>query len=797
MVMKHNIIYTLAIAFLVTACIEDNFTNIPPDPGTEVLLSANVNKTHTRTLYGIETNNKVPIYWVHGDTISVFGVDCLAGRKQADYTVNTINPENGSTTPETQNDYAFSLDKVGEYGVQWGNQETSDFYAIYPSTKGTFSEDESGSVTVTTNIRASQKNKFVETKVGDKTVWVGTPYVNDLNNPTMRDALMYAYTSSASSKAPQVDLKFHPFSTVLKFYINGWSGEGIETGLKAYVNKIILTAPEGVGIAGDCTFTFKNGVPTASNGTSNTITIYPDYLPMGENEAVEFHVYAIPHTNQMSLNEDWTVAIETSNFGNHTFKLKPKEGTKADLTPAKIHKINIPLRPVDMLDEVELPNNNWMEYIPRNIYLSELSVPGSWYSYHEAYQGKGNDIANQFENGVRAFHFDCRLNMPSSEQYTGTDAQKEKLKLVAAGTDNAGTNTVIFGVYGYNSGTEISTLMSQVAQLAATKPKEYVVVVLTIAEKPMTRSSNSNVFGTVDPSIVLPRIYSMLDENKDTWKLYYKKTVQLEGATQVVYGIDPNTTVNDVLTNGNVIVKINVNTTVANFDDYGSGCALVSQASMASEQDFIISPIIAGNFTEMNTDALYWGESVSATQTPSMHYYHHAAQKTNSDTDRGVSTTNVVVPTLGMRMDAIDDIISQSQEIYEKSAHNGWYQLGIGGYDADDTDDHETIARTLNSYVKGWVDDKIARKSRNGVALKPSPVGIVLMNLSSSNDESTTTGNGNGLGLIESIISLNTKFSLERDYNQEEWPDGKNPYEDLFNQSQATQTSYAEVEPLN
>ena len=777
------------MACLMTACLEDNFTEFTPTPGIEVKLSADLNMAQTRTLYGAESNNKVPVHWVHGDTISVYGADCLSGRKQADYLVSTINP-NGGATPETGNDFAFSLDKVGAYGVQWGNETTSDFYAIYPSTKGTFGEID-GKVTVTTNIRTGQKTRFVETKVGtkkeggDSILWVGTPYINDLTNPTMRDALMYAYTPNAAAtdsygNPKKVDLKFHPFSTVLKFRISGWKGT-VGTGIDAYVSRIVLKAPDGVGIAGDCTFTFDNGVPTASNGTSNTIAIYPDYLPMGEGEAVEFYAFVIPHTNQMSLNEDWTVTIETSNFGNHTFKLKPKTGGNAVLAPAKIHKINIPIRQVDLSESVELPGSNWMEYIPRNVYLSELSVPGSWYSLNETYQGRGNDLTNQFSNGIRAFHFDCRLNMPENTKYEGTEDQKKQLKLTV-GNDNANIGS-------YTYGTELSTALETVAKLMKDKTKEYAVVVLTIAEKPMTRSGNSNRYGTVDPSLIIPRIYELLDAKKDAYNLYYKTEKQ---GDNVVYGIDEYTTVNDVL--GKIVVKININAEAAKFIEYGSGPALVSKGSMASESDFIEGDIVRGNFVEMNTDDIYWGNTKTQ-----MTYYYHAAQATTSSTARGQSTEGVETPTLGMRMDAIDDIIKQSQIIYNQSAHNGWYQIAIGGFKPKEwffgSEDHAIVSRTLNNYLKEWVDDKIAGNTRDGIKLKPSPVGIVLMNHSTSNNTSTTSGNGNGKGLIESIIALNTKFTMERNHNQPEWPDGKNPYDELFNKTNSAQnTAYAIVE---
>ena len=783
-----------------TACLEDNFTEFTPTPGIEVKLSADLNMAQTRTLYGAESNNKVPVHWVHGDTISVYGADCQSGRKQADYLVSTINP-NGGATPETGNDFAFSLDKVGAYGVQWGNETTSDFYAIYPSTKGTFGEID-GKVTVTTNIRTGQKTRFVETKVGtkkeggDSILWVGTPYINDLTNPTMRDALMYAYTPNAAAtdsygNPKKVDLKFHPFSTVLKFRISGWKGT-VGTGIDAYVSRIVLKAPDGVGIAGDCTFTFDNGVPTASNGTSNTIAIYPDYLPMGEGEAVEFYVFAIPQQNNpdinnMSLNENWTVTIETSNFGNHVFKLKPKTGN-AVLAPAKIHKINMPVREVNLSGEIELPKENWMEYIPRNVYLSELSVPGSWYSIDQNYQGSGSTLSSQFKAGVRAFHLDCRLNMPSGTQYS-TDTDHDQMILAHAGTDECASGKT------YSPGTPIEDLLANIATLAKTKiGKEYVVVVLTVAEKPLNRSGGAATFGTINPNYVLPRIYKMLNTNKDAWNLFYRKKISSD-SDEYVYGIDSNTTINDVLTYGNLVVIINANADINDKFSYGNDltyAALISKASMSPES---IDGAVLGNFQEMQKSNFFWG----ANTTDLIHYYHFA-QRTLSSESRSYKS----YPFYTTRKEAIDDIINQSELIYKTSAHNAWFQLGIGGYQKDryriivefDGDEsHEDVAKQFNPYLLNWINRKLAKTNN----LSPSPVGIVLMNYATSKTEYTSnefgsTYKGSSEDLINAIVALNTQFTLERNHDLPEWPNGNNPYDDLFGQTNPTQNAaYAEV----
>ena len=119
--MKTNFIYILGVVCLMASCVEENFNDYTPSPipGKEVALSANINGAlATRTTYGDETNGKSPIYWVHGNLVSVYGSTC--SMKQAQYKVSTAQiDENGEDTgtPSTTQNYASALRKTGTAGV--------------------------------------------------------------------------------------------------------------------------------------------------------------------------------------------------------------------------------------------------------------------------------------------------------------------------------------------------------------------------------------------------------------------------------------------------------------------------------------------------------------------------------------------------------------------------------------------------------------------------------------------------------------------------------------------------------
>lgn len=721
--MKKNLLYILATVALLVSCADEQVNEISPFNGQDVKFSASLSgNNNSRTLYGDEAADagSIRVNWVHGDNITVYGTTCNV--KQANYTVDT-----GESAGMN---YALNLNKTGAVGVQWGN-EASDFYAVYPAVEGAFSTNVDGTITVSTQVAQNQKNKF--TLVGD--TWVGTPYVDDLDNPSMSNALMYAYTADAKSSDNKgvVNLTFKPFSTVLKFKLNGWevkNGMTEDVGSVAVVtvNKITIKAP--VPVVGECDFTFVDGKPTVSGGEYNDIVIYPNQLLLSEEQSVEFNAFAIPQEYTMTSDEPWTVIVETD-YGTYNYKIAPS--ADATLAEGQVHKINIPNIQINQ-GAVDLAPSEWMKWIPRNVYLSELSLPGAWYATNSDYQST-TDLSEQYAAGIRAFNIDCRMSPSSYDSgFLGIGATYGPLQLVCAGTDKWATGGTVLG--NLTPGTTVKDALATIANQI--KGDEYVVVVLTIAEKPLTSSGTAHGGATVDPSVVLPEIYSVLNNNAASLKLYTSK-------------ITSNTTVNDVL--NHMIVKVNINTTKDKFSTYGNGYALISEGSMASETDYIMDPIVKGNFTSMNTVDMCWGNEA----TDLKFYYHQAQLTTNSES----TTDGTGTPSFGDRKAAIDNIINQSATIYSNNLHNGWFQLGIGGYiKPSNTEDRATVASTLNPYVLTKVNAKLESN--------PSPIGIVLMNFCTNNDYSS-------VDLTNAIIKMNTKFYLNRDMTQEEWPNG-NPY---------------------
>ena len=116
------------------------------NPGDEVVFGAAL-PGNTKTVYGEETKTGFPIYWVNGDKVRVASPQCLSERNYAEYQI--------AVDGDKQN-YATSMTKTGEAGVQWGADSPADFYSIYPSSASTALKVSGEGVTTTLHVDPTQ-----------------------------------------------------------------------------------------------------------------------------------------------------------------------------------------------------------------------------------------------------------------------------------------------------------------------------------------------------------------------------------------------------------------------------------------------------------------------------------------------------------------------------------------------------------------------------------------------------------------------------------------------------------------
>ena len=723
----YNYILLSALAFASASCINEELNPDQPtaETGDEVKFGLSLGDPKTKTVYGDETDhNTFPIYWIDGDKVQVFSPQCLEGRRSAEYKV--ILPS-GVANPY----YAEDLAKTGEYGVQWGNNETADFYSLYPSGNYTLSSDgtkaENITIGYTQNINVN-----------------GTTVKSD-----MEDCLMYAQTTGVP-KGQIVNLHYDPISTVIMLTLKVAANETGTDADSFTIQTISLIAD--TDIAGTFNLNISNGTfgEFTTGKSSKTITTQivntttGGYHTLANGQSVTVPLFLAPA--EYTSVQNWKVQV-VANGNTYTKTLNIEK----PLEPGKIHKITLPeLKPATEEWEV----SKWMTYIPRNVYLSEVSIPGSWNSINPDFQDVGSTdsetIANQYAQGVRAFHLDTRWKAEYNTIFGIPTSVKTVLGLgVADGgsTGSASSGTITSGDK-YMRGDDtplVEDIISQLVSYIKTTPEEYMVLVCSFAQSSINHEgSNGYWYGEISAIC-----------NKDAYKDY------IVDATK----IDSNTLVGDVL--GKILVIVNMQESISNTTTLPSGsrCMFTYMPSELESTRFDSSS--NETLLKNNSDNLWYSGTTATTSGLTM--YNNQAQITSS-TGSGISHDRGYAPSVTERSAVLNGILNWSKSNYntENYAHDKWVYLGLGGYQVSEGGDagavsgsYSTIASTYNTWINGKVTEMGTTPSGQTTAVPYYPVGIVLMNY--VNDYAST---------VKNILLLNNKYRLQYDSSK---PSDYNP----------------------
>lgn len=716
----HNYILGLSLLALV-ACNQENMPERPtPTPGAEVKFGVSLNKTDvTRTIYGEEHTVKnekfFPIYWVDGDKVLVTSPQCLNGRNTAQYKV--------SVKDDTPQNYASSLDKTGEVGVQWGQNPTADFYSVYPANNASVQEG--------TKFRLTMPNVQTLELGGDKDV---KAYA-DMN------ACFMGAVSREVGNGKDVNLTYTPLSTAIRFTLHGPSDGQGQIGSKVVISQVVLKADRDQSIAGDFTVDMNTPKPTVTvtpgGKTYNEITLYTYYpstggfLTLGRKDSVELNAFVIPHEN-LAVNDKWKLEVTTADGIVYTTFLKGRIGD-GKLKPGWIHRFKGKLPSLPAKDEWD--PSKWMESVPRNVYLSEISIPGSWNSLNMDFQyaadgsstldvnsvkAQEDAIEAQYKAGVRAFHIDTRWKGKSKYSSDITDLS------IANGGKGRTYKIYLSGGKKVMKDENISfeTVLNCITKHV--KSKEYMMVFCTFAQNSYEKTEGEWMKAISD---VCAKNNKIIDASK----------------------ISANTVVGDVL--GKVIVIVNCEkdpSTIKNLPHGSSKCL------------FTYTPI---TLNEGNFHSLRWctGKIVNSA-TPTLEMYSSQAQTMATldaksgftDDDRGYC------PTLAERIEKSQNILGFSNDNFGMTdyKHAHWMYHGLGGYSIDGgthLNNQEEVAQALNRWIDGKI--KLMAAKPTGDQTRYYPVGLVLMNY--------VTGDTYGKSVVKGILSLNNKFRKAYDPNKD------------------------------
>ena len=388
-------IFTLSLMIIgLASCVNDNTTGGKPLPkGTEFDFGTDTNLS--RTYYDPEdvANPNATywkIFWNYQDPLDqvyIYSPQAMTGRQQAAYTVHGVKDQ-----------YSATATKNSEIGIQLSDANTYDFYGMYPAQNVKANSGSGHSLSATMPIFQTASTTEImnsENNVG-----------NLETSADMNSALMIAKESGfmpSTQNNAKVNLQFEPFASMLNVTVNGVEQSNFN--YKVLITSIIIEAD--APIAGDFTYNYETKAITFGENASNFIRIDTRFkdaaghqigVPMGPDSKLNVRAFMIPNPNVKSLK----VKVVTSAAQTLTKTLNMTNFKKSQIHFAKLPKINA--------SNLQFDYKIWLSQLDPNIYLSEISMPGSalTFSYKlsdDLQKTQTLNLTEQFENGIRVFQF--------------------------------------------------------------------------------------------------------------------------------------------------------------------------------------------------------------------------------------------------------------------------------------------------------------------------------------------------------------------------------------------------------
>ena len=428
--MKTNAIYLLTLALfagVVSSCVDEDING---DKDVNVKgIKFGLSSQRTKTVY--DDKDPYQINWVSGDQIKIFCAEAESA-KSALYNV---------TPASTAKD--GKIVNAGSDVLQWGGDGLMhNFYAIYPGAADGVTVSEDGIATFTIN--HNQRCTVTTTNGYDINA-------NVVAKPDMKNALMVAHTATEPTDSI-VGLTFKPIMTTLEIVVTG--PESNINSSNARVTGISLAATMTTNSGSEAAsfkYDIKKGAIVGNAGSGETTTKTETtfislvdangnatYVDLANGNTLTFTVFMPPMSKEQAARLKRQLKVRVHITGNAELTASVKTNTDTDpwttqIAPSTKKKITLPAIPSGL----QSSGNNWITPLDGNIYVSQMSIPGS----HDAATGDGaadivggmfsvtqeKTLQQQWDLGVRCFdlrpclytrkdelwiyHGACRLNM--------------------------------------------------------------------------------------------------------------------------------------------------------------------------------------------------------------------------------------------------------------------------------------------------------------------------------------------------------------------------------------------------
>ena len=679
----------------------------PAKVGDEINFGISSNESAiTRTIYDDEPttdeagNTYYRVTWEPdgSDQIAIYCPQAQ-GKTLCNYSVtpNTADPTKSSAVTKVN---------ANETGLLWGESDPHHFYGFYPASavKGTEDGKIRGHIPVT---QTPTGWKEVKNDKGGTTIYgiANTDY-----------AFMWAYGCFNRIEQPEytIPLTFHPWVTILEIRI---PGPAENTG-NVSISNINIRATEGSStvLSGDfiCDMTPVEADPNAEpvytpveeeSAVRNTISIpcyregvgdeEGDFVTLtGPNDTLVVRAYLLPYEIKTNTR---TLEVRVSPVSRPVLTKTLRDPQQAGgVVPHKVNTLILP--PVENREG----NNYWLSSLDENIYLSELSIPGSWNSTNI---GNANSnfqtgtLVEQFNEGVRGFMIGAGVHYTSHYVSDGLfqgHYEYDDGYLYVDQNDNNNITNVL---------KDLSEALADVVKDDAHK-NEFIFLQFSFnsdTDKPLTDGALGN--NEVWTQTIQYQLNQLKQNNQ--YNLYLDP-------------ITPDTKISDVA--GKIVLKFNT------YDD-ASDNLIASGAQL---------PALFSRYSGAYATAdMRWGSPNLSNTTNLKWFYQEGDHIITSGTSSGSNFT------VTDKVSKIEDVFDESIKLYQEgTAHDTWFYNLIGGYY---TSDNSAVRWT--NYISPKVTDILQMRDEN------ASLGLVYMNHVNSDDSQN---------ILQTIIDNNFKFELRK-----------------------------------
>lgn len=726
---KYGFYLCAAAAIALIGCKDDvvvEKTVTPAQTGDEITFGSSLTdiEEQTRTIYGDEpvtddNGTYYPVTWEDGDQIAIYCPEASNG-----------NMVYYKVTPDGKDaSYSSAVTKVNpdQAGLQWGQAEEHHFSAFYPADR----IDGLQNGKITANIPVEQTPLSWKSTPNDAG---GTTYTGVANTDY---AFMWAYNTHNKSVGGDVALNFKPWVTILDVEING--PENADAAIK--MSSVQLVSTTGETLNGQFTMDFtavendRAAYPTYEqagepHATRSYITIQlydrekEDYITLKHGDKIVVRFYLLPKdTNyDTSARQDLQLRVTPYNSAVLVRTLNAAAGSEEGTQEGGIlaHKVNKVILP----SVSKTGPNYWMSSLDPNIYVTELSLPGSKMSYQTAENVSGRNavyyqdlsIAQQVTNGIRAF----QIQTASTNTATGLDPGDAK------------DQVLYMTVAGNKTSTRFKEIVEEIATGLKTaedagKKQEYAFILLTAA------LGECNGYGpiwnrTAGDLAWMDAIRNELAEmaaDEETYRLYTGE-------------ITPTTTIDDV--KGHIIIKVNYNN-----DNMGNHLS-ENDRIPAMFAKWGVFDDVSTPFTETSAyaiNSMRWGTSHNV-NNGALQWFYHEATSVGYNNNGGEETYD-------QKIGNIEDMWNRSVGYYNSNSdHSMWFLNDLGGCYVNGGYSSGESQRGVDAWTQE-VGPYATRLLQNRT--EDATLGIVLINY--ANPENDYSGN-----LIQTIINNNFSFQL-------------------------------------